>query len=73
MRQTGRLPHREPVSRRTPCACEIPAPPTLLDANSDWSGGTKLRVDSNHHQQYLARNPNGYCLIHAAGVALPED
>ena len=26
----------------------------------------------DYHQQYLARNPNGYCPIHATGVTLPE-
>jgi peptide-methionine (S)-S-oxide reductase len=27
----------------------------------------------DYHQQYLARNPNGYCPIHATGVKLPDD
>jgi peptide-methionine (S)-S-oxide reductase len=27
----------------------------------------------NYHQQYLARNPNGYCPNHATGVKLPDD
>jgi peptide-methionine (S)-S-oxide reductase len=26
-----------------------------------------------YHQQYLAKNPNGYCPIHATGVKLPDD
>ena len=26
-----------------------------------------------YHQQYLAKNPFGYCPIHATGVKLPED
>src|SRR5436190_2619770 len=25
-----------------------------------------------YHQQYLARNPNGYCPVHATGVKLPD-
>jgi peptide-methionine (S)-S-oxide reductase len=25
-----------------------------------------------HHQQYLAKNPNGYCPNHATGVTLPD-
>jgi peptide-methionine (S)-S-oxide reductase len=25
------------------------------------------------HQQYLAKNPNGYCPFHATGVTLPDD
>jgi hypothetical protein len=25
-----------------------------------------------YHQQYLAKNPGGYCPIHATGVKLPE-
>jgi peptide-methionine (S)-S-oxide reductase len=27
----------------------------------------------DYHQQYLAKNPNGYCPNHATGVTLPED
>jgi len=27
----------------------------------------------DYHQQYLARNPNGYCPVHATGVKLPDD
>ena len=27
----------------------------------------------DYHQQYLAKNPNGYCPIHATGVKLPDD
>jgi len=27
----------------------------------------------DYHQQYLARNPNGYCPIHATGVTLARD
>jgi peptide-methionine (S)-S-oxide reductase len=26
-----------------------------------------------YHQQYLAKNPNGYCPNHATGVTLPDD
>ena len=26
-----------------------------------------------YHQQYLDKNPNGYCPIHATGVTLPDD
>jgi peptide-methionine (S)-S-oxide reductase len=26
-----------------------------------------------YHQQYLAKNPNGYCPVHATGVKLPVD
>ena len=26
-----------------------------------------------YHQQYLDKNPNGYCPIHATGVRLPDD
>jgi peptide-methionine (S)-S-oxide reductase len=26
-----------------------------------------------YHQQYLAKNPFGYCPIHATGVKLPDD
>jgi peptide-methionine (S)-S-oxide reductase len=26
-----------------------------------------------YHQQYLAKNPNGYCPNHATGVKLPDD
>jgi peptide-methionine (S)-S-oxide reductase len=25
------------------------------------------------HQQYLAKNPYGYCPVHATGVKLPDD
>jgi peptide-methionine (S)-S-oxide reductase len=27
----------------------------------------------DYHQQYLAKNPNGYCPNHATGVRLPDD
>jgi peptide-methionine (S)-S-oxide reductase len=27
----------------------------------------------DYHQQYLSKNPNGYCPIHATGVRLPGD
>jgi len=27
----------------------------------------------DYHQQYLAKNPNGYCPVHGTGVRLPED
>ncbi|MGH2407912.1 MAG: peptide-methionine (S)-S-oxide reductase MsrA [Candidatus Limnocylindrales bacterium] len=27
----------------------------------------------HYHQQYLAKNPGGYCPIHATGVRLPDD
>ncbi len=27
----------------------------------------------DYHQQYLAKNPNGYCPNHRTGVALPDD
>ena len=27
----------------------------------------------DYHQQYLDRNPRGYCPIHATGVKLPDD
>jgi len=27
----------------------------------------------DYHQQYLDKNPNGYCPIHATGVRLPDD
>ena len=27
----------------------------------------------DYHQQYLDRNPHGYCPNHATGVKLPED
>jgi peptide-methionine (S)-S-oxide reductase len=27
----------------------------------------------DYHQQYLAKNPFGYCPIHATGVALPDN
>jgi peptide-methionine (S)-S-oxide reductase len=27
----------------------------------------------DYHQQYLAKNPNGYCPVHATGVKLPAD
>jgi peptide-methionine (S)-S-oxide reductase len=27
----------------------------------------------DYHQQYLAKNPNGYCPVHATGVKLPQD
>jgi peptide-methionine (S)-S-oxide reductase len=27
----------------------------------------------NYHQQYLAKNPNGYCPVHATGVVLPVE
>jgi peptide-methionine (S)-S-oxide reductase len=27
----------------------------------------------DYHQQYLAKNPNGYCPNHATGVKLPDD
>jgi peptide-methionine (S)-S-oxide reductase len=27
----------------------------------------------DHHQQYLAKVPNGYCPVHATGVKLPPD
>ena len=26
-----------------------------------------------YHQQYLSKNPGGYCPIHATGVKLPDD
>ena len=27
----------------------------------------------DYHQQYLDKNPGGYCPIHATGVKLPDD
>lgn len=27
----------------------------------------------DYHQQYLAKNPRGYCPVHATGVRLPDD
>jgi peptide-methionine (S)-S-oxide reductase len=27
----------------------------------------------DYHQQYLARNPNGYCPVHSTGVLLPNE
>ena len=27
----------------------------------------------DYHQQYLDKNPRGYCPIHATGVKLPDD
>ena len=27
----------------------------------------------DYHQQYLAKNPGGYCPNHATGVKLPDD
>jgi peptide-methionine (S)-S-oxide reductase len=27
----------------------------------------------DYHQQYLVKNPYGYCPIHATGVTLPAD
>ena len=27
----------------------------------------------DYHQQYLAKNPSGYCPNHATGVKLPDD
>jgi peptide methionine sulfoxide reductase MsrA len=27
----------------------------------------------DYHQQYLAKNPNGYCPNHSTGVKLPDD
>ena len=27
----------------------------------------------DYHQQYLDKNPNGYCPNHATGVKLPDD
>ena len=37
-----------------------PTPPTFYFAE-------------DYHQQYLAKNPNGYCPNHATGVKLPDD
>jgi peptide-methionine (S)-S-oxide reductase len=40
---------------------------------------TEIRADvpfyyaEEYHQQYLAKNPNGYCPLHATGVKLPAD
>jgi peptide-methionine (S)-S-oxide reductase len=40
---------------------------------------TEIRADvpfyyaEAYHQQYLAKNPNGYCPVHATGVRLPDD
>jgi peptide methionine sulfoxide reductase MsrA len=27
----------------------------------------------DYHQQYLAKNPHGYCPNHSTGVKLPDD
>ena len=27
----------------------------------------------DYHQQYLAKNPGGYCPMHSTGVRLPDD
>ena len=40
---------------------------------------TEIRADvpfyyaEDYHQQYLAKNPGGYCPNHATGVKLPND
>ena len=40
---------------------------------------TEIRADvpfyyaEDYHQQYLAKNPGGYCPNHSTGVTLPDD
>ena len=33
----------------------------------------KFYFAEEHHQQYLAKNPDGYCGLGGIGVCLPED
>jgi len=32
---------------------------------------TQFYYAEDYHQQYLAKNPNGYCPVHATGVSCP--
>ena len=34
---------------------------------------TPFYFAEDYHQQYLAKNPNGYCGLSGTGVALPKD
>ncbi len=34
---------------------------------------TEFFFAEDYHQQYLAKNPGGYCPIHATGIELPDD
>jgi peptide-methionine (S)-S-oxide reductase len=34
---------------------------------------TEFYFAEAYHQQYLQKNPNGYCPNHATGVTLPAD
>ncbi len=40
----------------------------IVDASS-----TPFYYAEDYHQQYLDKNPNGYCPNHATGVKLPDD
>ena len=45
----------------------------LLVGLSDIVDATEFFYAETYHQQYLSKNPAGYCPNHATGVTLPED
>ena len=64
--------HRRSVeamrSRRT---CRRPATATIATEIASRAGPFYYAED--YHQQYLDKNPRGYCPIHSTGVTLPAD
>lgn len=46
-------------------------PVTQILASEDLSGTTPFFFAEDYHQQYLAKNPNGYCGLGGTGVSCP--
>ena len=42
------------------------------DHDRDPRGAGPFYFAEDYHQQYLAKNPNGYCPNHSTGVKLPD-
>jgi peptide-methionine (S)-S-oxide reductase len=41
------------------------------DVTTEIQPAGEFYFAEDYHQQYLAKNPNGYCPVHSTGVALP--
>ncbi len=43
------------------------------EITTEIAPGRDFFFAEDYHQQYLAKNPGGYCPNHATGVKLPDD
>jgi peptide-methionine (S)-S-oxide reductase len=41
------------------------------EITTEIAPATEFYYAEDYHQQYLAKNPSGYCPVHATGVACP--